>query len=385
MAKVEPMTITQFCNLVKDVIPNKKYLVSGEVNQLKNSHGHLFFTFKDNENCISTTVWKSKVEMLKINIKEGDKITVEGKLDFYGASGKLNFILDKVVTNEGLGDLLKKYEKIKEDFLKKGYFDKNRKKQLKPFIKNVLILTSESGAAYQDFIFALENASCNINLDLIDVIVQGSDCPKNICIELEKIKNNEDNSIYDLVILTRGGGSFQDLFGFSQPELIETIYNFNLPILSAIGHQVDNPLSDLICDYSTPTPSLAAQFIVDYNKNYIQNLKTIEKVYLTEINNNAFTYLTRLNDNLNEINKKLIEFINNKKTQIMNELQNNLRQLDYFESRLEIYNSKDIMLYSNGKILKTPEELYKNTEKTMLIVWDNVTISVKIAGKIIKE
>ena len=126
MAKLEPMTITQFCNLVKDVIPNKKYLVSGEVNQLKNSHGHLFFTFKDNENCISTTVWKSKVEMLKINIKEGDKITVEGKLDFYGASGKLNFILDKVITNEGLGDLLKKYEKIKDDFLKKGYFDKNR-------------------------------------------------------------------------------------------------------------------------------------------------------------------------------------------------------------------------------------------------------------------
>jgi exodeoxyribonuclease VII large subunit len=385
MAKVEPMTITQFCNLVKDVIPNKKYLVSGEVNQLKNSHGHLFFTFKDNENCISTTVWKSKVEMLKINIKEGDKITVEGKLDFYGASGKLNFILDKVVTNEGLGNLLKKYEKIKDDFLKKGYFDKNRKKQLKPFIKNVLILTSESGAAYQDFIFALENASCNINLDLIDVIVQGSDCPKNICNELEKIKNNDDNSIYDLVIITRGGGSFQDLFGFSQPELIETIYNFNLPILSAIGHQVDNPLSDLICDFSTPTPSLAAQFIIDYNKNYIQNLKKIEKAYLIEINNIAFNYLTKLNNNLNEINTKLFQFINNKKNEIINELQNNLRQLDYFESKLEIYNSKDIMLYSNGQILRTPEELYNNKEKTMLIVWNNITISVKIVGKIIKE
>ena len=97
----DPMTITQFCNFVKDVIPNKKFLVTGEVNQLKNSHGHLFFTFKDNENCISTTVWKSKVEALKINIKEGDKITIEGKLDFYGASGKLNFILRSLYVSRG--------------------------------------------------------------------------------------------------------------------------------------------------------------------------------------------------------------------------------------------------------------------------------------------
>jgi exodeoxyribonuclease VII large subunit len=176
----QPITVTQFCTYVKDVLPGKKFLVSGEVNQLKNSHGHLFFTFKDNESCISTTIWKSKVEFLKVNIKEGDKITVEGRLDFYGPSGKLNFIIDKIVTNEGLGDLIKKYEKIKEDFQKNGYFDTSRKKKLNPFIKNVLILTSESGAAYQDFLFAIENSSCNIELDLIDVIVQGSDCPKNI-------------------------------------------------------------------------------------------------------------------------------------------------------------------------------------------------------------
>lgn len=370
------MTITQFCNFVKDVIPNKKFLVTGEVNQLKNSHGHLFFTFKDNENCISTTVWKSKVESLKINIKEGDKITIEGKLDFYGASGKLNFILDKVVTNEGLGDLLKKYQKIKDDFAKKGYFDSDRKKQLKPMIKKILILTSETGAAYQDFIFALENANCNIDIELIDVIVQGIDCPGNICIELEKVKNSGDE--YDLVILTRGGGSFQDLFGFSQPELIETIYNFNLPIISAIGHQIDNPLSDLVCDFSAPTPSLAAQFIVDYNKQYLKRLQKIKQSLFEQLNIYAINYLEKLNFYTNSINRKLSEFQNKQKNQLISELQTMLRKLDLYENRLESFKSKDLMIVSNGKILKNEEELYNCKEKTMEIVWNNVLVKVKV-------
>ena len=370
------MTITQFCNFVKDVIPNKKFLVTGEVNQLKNSHGHLFFTFKDNENCISTTVWKSKVEALKINIKEGDKITIEGKLDFYGASGKLNFILDKVVTNEGLGDLLKKYQKIKDDFAKKGYFDTDRKKQLKPMIKKILILTSETGAAYQDFIFALENANCNIEIELIDVIVQGVDCPGNICIELEKVKKSGDE--YDLVVLTRGGGSFQDLFGFSQPELIETIYNFNLPIISAIGHQIDNPLSDLICDFSAPTPSLAAQFIVDYNKNYLKRLQKIKQSLFEQLNIYAINYLEKLNFYTNNINRKLSEFENKQKNQLISELQTMLRKLDLYENKLESLKSKDLMIVSNGKILKNEEELYNCKEKTLEIVWNNVLVKVKV-------
>ena len=370
------MTITQFCNFVKDVIPNKKFLVTGEVNQLKNSHGHLFFTFKDNENCISTTVWKSKVEALKINIKEGDKITIEGKLDFYGASGKLNFILDKVVTNEGLGDLLKKYQKIKDDFAKKGYFDSDRKKQLKPMIKKILILTSETGAAYQDFIFALENANCNIDIELIDVIVQGIDCPGNICIELEKVKKSGDE--YDLVVLTRGGGSFQDLFGFSQPELIETIYNFNLPIISAIGHQIDNPLSDLVCDFSAPTPSLAAQFIVDYNKHYLKRLQKIKQSLFEQLNIYAINYLEKLNFYTNNINRKLSEFQNKQKNQLISELQTMLRKLDLYENKLESFKSKDLMIVSNGKILKNQDDLYNCKEKTLEIVWNNVLVKVKV-------
>ena len=370
------MTITQFCSLVKDILPNKKFLVTGEVNQLKNSHGHLFFTFKDDQNCLSTTIWKSKVELLKINIKEGDKITVEGKLDFYSASGKLNFIVDKIVTNEGLGELLKKYQQIKDDFTKKGYFDTNRKKKLRPVIKNILILTSETGAAYHDFIYGLENGNCSINIELIDVIVQGNDCPKNICTELEKIKNT--NLDYDLVILTRGGGSFQDLFGFSQPELIETIYNFNLPIISAIGHQIDNPLSDLICDYSAPTPSLAAQFVVDYNKEYVKKLNKIVSDLNSQLNIDLINHLQKLNTLNEKINNKLNFLQNKQKNEILSELHLLLRKLDSFESKLNTFNSSNILLNINGKVLESSNELLECKEKTMEIIWNDIVVKVKI-------
>lgn len=372
----EPMTVTQFCNIVKNILPSKRFLVTGEVNQLKNSHGHLFFTFKDNENCLSATIWKSKAESLKLNLKEGDKITVEGKLDFYSASGKLNFIVDKIVTNEGIGELQKKYDFIKNEFEKKGYFEKEKKKVLDKPIRNILVLTSESGAAYHDFIYGLENGGSKVDIDLIDVIVQGNECPKNICLEMEELKKT--NTIYDLVILTRGGGSFQDLFGFSQPELIETIYNFHLPTLSAIGHQVDNPLSDLVCDYSAPTPSLAAQFIVDHNRTYIKKLQKIPNEISNELNAMIFHYIEYLNKLNQKINNKLQDFFNKKKQDLMNELYSSLRKLDTLENKLEVFDTKDIILNGNGIIINSPNELSKYKEKTMEIIWNNVIVKVKI-------
>ena len=308
------LTVSEFCNYVKDILPTKKFQVIGEINQLKNSHGHLFFTFKDNDTCLNATIWKSKAD--KININEGDKITVEGKLDYYSPSGKLNFIVDKVVLNDGIGDLIKKYQLIKESFEKKGYFNIDNKKKLNPIIKNILLLTSETGAAYHDFLYGIENGGININIDLVDVIVQGNDCAKNIANELEKIKNS--NKEYDLVVLTRGGGSFQDLFGFSQPELIEALYKFNLPTLSAIGHQIDNPLSDLVCDYNTPTPSLAAQFIVDHNKKYFNKFQKILQELTLEINTHLITKLENLNVLENRINKKFMFFENENKQKLTN-------------------------------------------------------------------
>ncbi len=374
--KTKSLTVTEFCQYVKDILPSKKFQVTGEINQLKNSHGHLFFTFKDNESCLNATIWKSKAESIKNSLKEGDKVTVEGRLDYYLSGGKLNFIIDKIVTNDGIGDLIKKYQQIKEEFEKKGYFKQDNKLKLKPVIKNILLLTSETGAAYHDFIYGIENGGIKINIDLIDVIVQGNDCPKNICEELKKIK--ESNEEYDLVVITRGGGSFQDLFGFSQPELIESLHNFNLPTLSAIGHQIDNPLSDLVCDYSAPTPSLAAQFIVDYNKSYFNKFQKTFQELSTQLNLQLMNDLERVNLLLDKINKKCLSFEMENKQKLINELNLMLRKLDMLESKLDIYETSNIILNGNGKLLKSDDELSSYKGKTLEIVWNNVVVKVKV-------
>jgi exodeoxyribonuclease VII large subunit len=374
--KTKSLTVTEFCQYVKDILPSKKFQVTGEINQLKNSHGHLFFTFKDNESCLNATIWKSKAETMKNSLKEGDKVTVEGRLDYYSSGGKLNFIIDKIVTNDGIGDLIKKYQQIKDEFEKKGYFKQDNKLKLKPVIKNILLLTSETGAAYHDFIYGIENGGIKINIDLIDVIVQGNDCPKNICEELKKIK--ESNEEYDLVVITRGGGSFQDLFGFSQPELIESLFNFNLPTLSAIGHQIDNPLSDLVCDYSAPTPSLAAQFIVDYNKNYFNKFQKTFQELSTQLNLQLMNDLEKVNLLLDKINKKCLSFEMENKQKLINELNLMLRKLDMLESKLDIYETSNIVLNGNGKLLKSEDELSSYKGKTLEIVWNNVVVKVKV-------
>ena len=376
MDKNKILTVSEFCYQIKDFLPTKKFMVIGEINQLKNSHGHHYFIFKDNDNIINATIWKSKMESLKIIIKDGDKITVEGKLDFYSVGGKLNFIIDNIISNDGIGELLKKYQKIKNDFEKKGYFDSSLKLKLPNCIKNILLLTSESGAAYHDFLYGLENAKSNVTVELIDVIVQGVDCPQNICKQLENIKSKNLN--YDLVILTRGGGSFQDLFGFSQPELIETLYNFNLPTLSAIGHQVDNPLSDLVCDYSAPTPSLAAQFIVDYNKNYLRSYQNILQEITHIMNIKLINKLEKTNNLFEKLNKKWLSFERNNKQKLINELNIMLRKLDNFESRLEMYETTNILLNGNGKIMYNKEDLLEYKGKNLEIIWNGIIVKVKI-------
>jgi exodeoxyribonuclease VII large subunit len=201
------MQVTEFCNKIKLSLPNIKYNVIGEVNQPKISHGHLYFNIKDEKSNIKCIIWKNKLDKTKYEINDGDKVSIEIKLDFYSFTGSLNFIVENITKNEGIGELQQKYNEIKQNFEMKGYFNENNKLKLPSIIKNIIIITSETGAAIKDFLFNLENNSSKINYTIIDVPVQGYDCHKIISNKLQDIYNNNDIKI-DAIIITRGGGSF---------------------------------------------------------------------------------------------------------------------------------------------------------------------------------
>ena len=175
-----PLNITQLGELINRSLPKEKILVKGEVSQPKKFRGNLYLSLKDNTGNIKSIIWKNKLELFKSQIEEGDKITVEGSLDFYLGNGSVSFVINKLVKHEGEGELFALYQKIKDEFTKKGYFDYKLKFKKPILVKNILLITSENGAAIQDFIYNLDNNKSRLNYDLIDVPVQGNNCPKTI-------------------------------------------------------------------------------------------------------------------------------------------------------------------------------------------------------------
>jgi exodeoxyribonuclease VII large subunit len=369
------LNVTKLCNIIKNSINNNKYKIIGEVNQPKLSQGHLYLTLKDDTSSIKAIIWKSKLDK-NLQIKEGDKITVIGKLDYYAFSGTINFIIDSIIENEGIGNLQQKYELLKQNYINKGYFNKEAKLTLPNIIKNILILTSSNGAAIHDFIFNLENNHSNIKYEIIDVPVQGAESPKIIANKLDELNSKELD--YDLVVITRGGGSYQDLFGFSDAVLIESVFHFKkIPILSAIGHQVDNPLLDLVADYSCPTPSIAAQFLVDINKLYLSNLNNIKNQLKEQIINRIHDdqkKLLLLNNRLRDEFSLLIEIKNNFQNKIISELNNNKIKLEYILKSLD---NPNIELFKKDftKIINNNEI---NKKDVLIMRWNNQEYLIKI-------
>ena len=370
--KMEIINITNLCELLKNNLPKTIFKIIGEVNQPKISNGHLYFTFKDNNSSIKAIIWKTRYDKMD-PINDGDKITVNGKLDYYMYSGTINFIVESIIENNGIGELQQKYEKLKNQYIKNGYFKKENKLELPKIIKKILILTSLTGAAIQDFIFNLENNNSQIKYTIIDVPVQGTECPITISSKLNDL--NKQNLDYDLIIITRGGGSYQDLFGFSDPLIIESVYNFkNIPILSAIGHQIDNPLLDFVADYSCPTPSLASQFIVDINKQLLNNYKNIIISSIFE----KQKQLSLIKNKLDEIKKELFNNIRNIlykfNNNILNELSNKKNKLENMKNLL---NSPNIMLLDlKFNKINSNEEI--NKDNIYIMRWNNQDYKIKI-------
>ena len=240
-----------------------------------------------------------------------------------------------------------------------GYFLPEKKISLPKKIHNILLITSQQGAAIQDFIYALDNNLSKLDYDIVDAPVQGNGCPSVIIQKLKLI-----NKKYDAVVITRGGGSFEDLFGFSQPELIEAVHIFEQPVISAIGHQVDISLLDLIADINCPTPSLAAQFIIDVNKKYIRELEYIRddiKENLLNTFNQQFREISKCHDRLTRIVlsfERMQQFYQNDLLQYLNNYSLKLKELDLKLTLMMNQNSKLILIKKDNKVV-TFEEFEK--------------------------
>lgn len=257
------ISVSDLNNYVKNKIAEDEYLnrvlVKGEISNFKRHYtGHLYFTLKDENSIIKCIMFKSNAQRIDFDPKDGTKVYVLGSVSVYERDGVYQIYV-QAMKEDGLGALYRKYEELKKKLQLKGFFDENRKKKIPVLPKTIGVLTSQTGSVIKDIINVSTRRNPNVHIRIYPVPVQGNGAAEKIA---EGIKFMNDNKLADVLILARGGGSLEDLWPFNEEIVAQAIYDSDLPVISAVGHETDFSISDFVADLRAPTPSAAAELAV---------------------------------------------------------------------------------------------------------------------------
>jgi exodeoxyribonuclease VII large subunit len=262
---MEDNNIKKITDFLYDIIAETSFNeITGEIISIKPSDKHLYLTIKNQDYQINCIFWNNTPD----KIKNGDKIKITGFLSIMKKNLSIYFNVKKI-EKIGSGDYMHSFIELKNKIINLGW--NQNKKSIISFPYNIGIITSLEGAALQDILQTFKLDSCIGNIYLKNALVQGKQCPSSVISAINYFNDNFTN--IDILLITRGGGSNEDLIGFSDFNLLQEIHSCKFVTISAVGHQIDNQLSDLVCDYNFATPSIAAKFIVEKQKTYLDNIK----------------------------------------------------------------------------------------------------------------
>lgn len=259
---MKPISVTTLVRYLKNKLDSDEALrsvqVSGELSNFrKTSSGHLYFTLKDENSAISCVMFKSKAYSLSFVPENGNKVICSGSISMFEASGSLQLYVNTLKL-DGIGDLYRQYEELKNKLFNEGLFDDDHKKKIPTlYPSKVAVLCGKDSAAMSDIKIQFNRRWPLCEVDYYPVIVQGSEGPSSMIQTLKDI----DTLGYEIIVLARGGGSFEDLFCFNDESLVRTIYNLNTFIITGVGHQQDFTLVDFVSDRRAPTPTGAIEMI----------------------------------------------------------------------------------------------------------------------------
>ena len=274
--------------------------VEGEISNLRSpSSGHLYFTLKDENSQIKTVVFRSHIRFLKFEIKDGIQVISRGRVSVYEPRGDYQLIID-YIEPKGVGALQLAYEQLKEKLKSEGLFDDSHKKPLPLFPGKIGLITSPSGAAVQDMINVILRRFPNIGILVFPVRVQGEGASSEIAHAIEEINRI---SGADVMIVGRGGGSLEDLWAFNEEIVARAIYHSDIPVISAVGHEIDFTISDFVADLRAPTPSAAAELAVPNKSELIISLKH----WLGRLENLVCQFLESNRNKLDFLEKRLLD------------------------------------------------------------------------------
>lgn len=270
------LTVTQINKYIKYKMDNDSNLsvvyLKGEISNFKNhSSGHLYFTIKDESSRILAVMFRGNASKINFKPVDGSKVLVVGRISCYEASGNYQIYVEEML-EDGVGNLYLEFERLKKKLGDKGYFDDMYKKPIPKFPRRIGIITAPTGAAIRDIITTINRRYKLVELYIFPSLVQGENAKDDIVRNLERANNYD----LDLIILGRGGGSIEDLWAFNEEVVADAIFKSNIPIISAVGHEIDFTISDFVSDLRAPTPTAAAELSVPNTMDLINYIKQLE-------------------------------------------------------------------------------------------------------------
>ena len=344
-SQIPVFSVSQITSLIKEILESsfQTITIEGEISNWRpSSSGHIYFTLKDNLSQIKAVIFRSAAYKLSLNPKDGDKVRCTGNVTVYAAQGNYQIIISKMEP-VGTGNILQMLEERKQKLAKEGLFDSEKKRPLPLFPQTIGVVTSPTGAAIRDILNIAKRRNPKINILVLPAIVQGDGAAQTI-IKMIEIANFY--KLCDILIVGRGGGSLEDLLPFSEENVVRAVSSSNIPVISAVGHEIDWALCDYAADFRAPTPSAAAEMAIpvledikielqDYREDLYNNINRIVKntrLLIKSFNPDSLEIIFR------SIQQPLLNRFEAAKTNLFENIKNKIK--DY---RNIISNSKTIL------------------------------------------
>lgn len=368
------------------------FLVEGEISSLRDkySSGHIYFTLKDNSASVSAIMFKQYAKNLNFILEEGKKVLVKGRPSIYEKDGRYQLIVYDI-KEVGIGNLSQKFELLKQKLQNEGLFDEKHKKPLPKRPGKIVAVTSGEGAAIHDIINVLKRRYPLCCLEIYSVPVQGEKAAEKITNAINKLDKISDA---DLIIVGRGGGSYEDLFCFNDENLARAIFNCHIPIISAVGHEVDFTISDFVADKRAATPTAAAEIAVPDVNDELTKLRETKLFFDNFIQSKIENLTLRLSNYKNHRLLSSPEALINEKFMRLDIITKNLisatekiignKNLEFSKlvSQMKSLDPKKIMsrgyafVKKQDKVIKSVDEI-DSSDKLNLIMYDGeITVSV---------
>ena len=391
-----PITVTDLNRYIKNKVDDDEYLnnvlVKGEISNFKHHYtGHMYFTLKDENSLIKCIMFKTYTPNLKFVPKDGMKVMILGTVSVFERDGVYQ-IYCKAMQEDGMGSLYTAYEELKNKLEKQGLFNKKYKKEIPKMPKCIGVLTSNTGSVIRDIINVSTRRNPDCYIKLLPVPVQGKGAGEKIA---EAIKIMNENKLADVIILARGGGSLEDLWPFNEEIVAHAIFESELPVISAVGHETDFTIADFVADLRAPTPSAAAELAVPNVTDIIMNLEKYnnrlknslkKKIELMRLRYEKCMASRVFREPLQKINERYIS-IDMLVKQIQNSINNKIKddktkmielitKLDTLSPLKTLTRGFCLATTNNGKIIKSVKKLKKDDELVLRFNDGNTNVKV---------